>query len=112
MIDLDDTRTLKAHANLRAMYNLVTDTLIKIEDGPYPLPHNYREHVVGDLNYRSGRLAALISLPAEIRRSIDLERLEDEARGAWQAYTAAETLRTAYLYDTDWTNSNAAHYYR
>ena len=111
MIDLDDTRAMKARASLRHRHELMTATLNMIEEGPYPLPHGYRERVIADLNYRSGRLAALISLPADILRAIDLQHIEAEAEGAWHAFTAAEALRTAYLYEPDYTNTDAARYY-
>lgn len=85
--------------------------LMGLEVERMPLPdEKAREAVIGEINYRAGRLAALLSLPFSVREQIDPRDIEDEIGGAWRAVTFSEALSAHYAEGTH-AGSKAAEWF-
>ena len=103
--------------NIRSACDALMRVREGIDNGEWPLPETMRESVVGDLEYRQGRLHGLLCLAdltqgsSNILAGIDPEHIGLEVEGALNAASAARGLSDAYANGQDWANSSAANWY-
>lgn len=89
-----------------------------MDNGAWPMPsESWRETVIADIEYRNGRLHALLCL-ADVKRGdsnalrdLDAEHIKSEVEGAWRAVEAGQHLAHAYVSGADWRNTSAIKWY-
>ena len=89
-----------------------------MDNGAWPLPNEvWREKVLAEVEYRTGRLHALLCLAdvrrgdSNILRDLEPEHLEPEIEGAWRTVETGQHLAHAYVSGADWRKTKAAEWF-